>query len=215
MTLSKVPHELTTAATDAAMGVFCLVCLVLLVRLHVNAPWKQSVWSAVLAALAGASIVGAIAHGFEWSPAVLNVLWPPLYLMLSLSVTLFVVGAIYDWQGQIAAQQVLPWAIGAAIGMFLLIQFLGGAFVIFVVYETLAMISALIIYGMLAVRGGLPGAALVAIGVALTIVAGIVQTTQMRLHVIVPFDHNGIFHLIQLAATAVLVRGLQLGLQPS
>jgi len=213
MHLNTSPTELTTAATDAAMALLCVLALSLLVRLHAQARWKRLLWIWVLALLGLASTVGAAAHGLEWSEALRAALWVPLYLMLGLSVTLFVVGAIYDWRGEAAARRTLPWAVAAGVGFYPLIELLGGAFLIFVAFETTAMLAALTMYGVLTATRRLAGARCVTAGIALTIVAGAVQASHLGVQLFVPFDHNGLFHLVQLVATTMLIAGVRRGLK--
>ncbi len=211
--LRASPTELTTAATDLAVGVLCLVSLRQLLRIQTSARWKRGVWAWVLALLVLASALGAAAHGLQWSSEVRDAIWKPLYLMLALSVALFLVGGVHDWRGEAAARRFLPWAIASGTLFFVLVEWLGGAFVIFVAYETTTMLAALAMCVSLAATRRTAGAGLVAIGLALTIGAGAVQVSGLAVRVIVPFDHNGLFHLVQLIATAVLVIGLRRGLE--
>lgn len=209
MHLNSSPTEVTTAATDAAMGLLCVIALSLLVRLRVQARWKQMLWICVLALLGLASTLGAAAHGLEWSEAVRAALWVPLYLLLGLTVTLFVVGGIYDWRGEMAARRALPWAAAAGVGFYPLVELFGGTFLIFVAFETTAMLLALAMYGALAASRRLDGASGVTAGIALTIVAGAVQASHLSVRLFVPFDHNGLFHLVQLVATTMLIAGVR------
>jgi len=197
------------------MALVCLVALLQLARLRVTATWKRALWGWVLALLGVASVLGAVVHGLAWPEAARAALWHPLYLLLGLSVTLFLAGGIYDWRGDASARRVLPWAVGIGLGSFLLVELLGGAFVIFVVFETTAMVAALAMYRFLWSTGRLAGAGLVTFGIGLTIVAGAVQASDVSVRLIVPFDHNGLFHLVQLVATMVLVTGLRRGLEHS
>jgi hypothetical protein len=213
--LSGSPTDLTTAATDVAMAFVCLVALVELARLRVTATWKRALWGWVLALLGLASALGAVVHGLAWSESERAAWWHPLYVLLGLSVTLFLAGGIYDWRGDASARRVLPWAVGIGLGFFPLVQLLGGAFVIFVLFETTAMVAALAIYGSLWATGRLAGAGLVTLGIGLTIVAGALQASDLSVRLILPFDHNGLFHLVQLVATVVLVAGLRRGLKHS
>jgi hypothetical protein len=132
---------------------------------------------------------------------------------LGLSLTLFLVGGVYDWRGERAARRALPWAVSAGLGFYPLVELLGGAFLIFVVFETVVMLTALAIYGGLAWTRRLAGAGLVTAGIGLTITAGAVQSSRLSIRLLVPFDHNGLFHLAQLLATTMLVLGVRRGLQ--
>jgi hypothetical protein len=211
--LNPSATELTTAATDAALGLLCLVVLLRLVAIPVNATWKRALWCWVFGLLGLASLLGTVVHGFELSESVLQILWRPLYLSLGLTVALFLVGGIRDWRGEAAARAVLPWAIGLGAGFFALTQLLGGAFLIFVVYEAAAMMATLAMYVFLSTTGRLAGSGMISLGIGLSIVAAAVQASALSVRLIVSFDHNGLFHLVQLTAIAALANGLRRGLE--
>ena len=210
--LSAATTELTTAATDAAMAFVCVAALGQLVRLRVAATWKRALWVWVLALLGAASALGAVTHGLAWPETVRAALWPPLYLLLGITVALFVAGAVCDWRGEALARRALPWAIAIGAGFFAVVELAGGAFVIFVIFETASMLTALAMYASSWAAGRLAGAGLVTLGIGLTIAAGAVQATTLSLRLVVPFDHNGLFHIVQIAATIVLAIGLRRGL---
>jgi hypothetical protein len=212
MLFNPSPTELTTAATDAVMGVLCAVLVVGLTRLHVTSTWKRAVWSWLFGLLIVASALGAIVHGLNLPTRMRAVLWLPLYLSLGLSIALFLVGAVADWRGDRAAQRLLPWAMGIGVAFFAASQLLGGAFLVFVVYEAVAMFLALGIYVSLALAGRRPGAWTVSAGIALTLVAAALQASPVQLRLLVPFDHNGLFHNVQAVATVIVARGVRIGL---
>lgn len=208
MAFNQPITELTTAATDAAMGVLGIALVLRLRAVNTSAAWSRTVWTWVFLLLVVASGLGAVAHGVALPAPVRAVLWHPLYLSLGLSIALFMVGAVADGRGENASRALLPWAIGTGVAFFALSQLLGGAFLIFVVYETVAMVVALGIYVSLAARRHLPGAWLVSAGIALTLVAAAVQASSLRVDVLIPLDHNGLFHLVQMVATVVVARGV-------
>jgi TctA family transporter len=81
---------------------------------------------------------------------------------------------------------------------------------VFVVYEAIAMLFALVVYVVLAARETLRGAAMMAAGVLVSIVAAAVQATgAVRFTLIWDFDHNGAFHLIQMVGLLFLLIGLR------
>jgi hypothetical protein len=213
MHLSRTATELTTAATDAVLGVFCVAIVLRLIAIPVNAQWRRALWCWAFGLLAIGSLLGAVAHGLMLSGATLRVLWWFLYLSLGVTVALFVVAAIHDWRGEQPARDALPWAIGIGAGFAVMTQLLGGAFIFFVVYEAAAMVATLAMYTLVTIGARVAGAGMITAGIGLSIVAAAVQASAFRVHLIVPFDHNGLFHLVQLAAIAALAMGVQRGLR--
>jgi hypothetical protein len=135
-----------------------------------------------------------------------------LYLSLSLSVGSFLVGAVAEWRGDAAARTLLPWTIALAAGLLGVSGLFDGAFVVFLAYEGVVMLMTLAIYVSLALAGRQPGAAVVSTGIALTLVAAAIQASTLRARLIVPFDHNGLFHLVQIVALVVIAAGVRIGL---
>ena len=211
MRLNPSLTELTTAATDAILGLVCLVLLARLIQRPEGPAWKRAIWGAVFACLAAASFLGAVAHGVVWPDLVRARLWQPLYLALGLTVAIFLVGAIGDWRGRDAARRARPWLMTMAIAFFAVTQWGGGSFLLFVGYEGVVMTAALAVYLKLCAKGR-PGAGTVALGIALSMAAAGVQASDLRLTVVVPFDHNGLFHVVQLVGVIVTARGVRTGL---
>lgn len=205
--------ERTTAATDALLGILCLVLASQLVATPTQVLWKRNVWIGVLGFMACGSILGAVAHGLELTDASRAAIWKPLYLTLGLAVALVVVVAAYDWWGEATARRLLPWALGVGLLFFVATELLGGAFLLFIIYEAAAIVTALAIYASLAARGGMPGASAIAVGLGLSLVAAAVQTTSLGARFLVQFDHNGLFHLIQIVSVVAIAIGARLSLQ--
>ena len=88
-------------------------------------------------------------------------------------------------------------------------------FLAFVVYEAAGLLFALGVYLGLA-RSGRPGAVALAIALGLSLGAGAVQATSWRVQFAgLPFDHNALFHLLQLAGLPFLAFGLRRLLTPT
>ncbi|MEO8481699.1 MAG: hypothetical protein ABI634_05775 [Acidobacteriota bacterium] len=211
MSVTASPTELTTALTDAALAVVCLVLLARLLKLPLREPFKVRVWAWVFGFLSLASALGALTHGFEWTPFWKSVLWAPLYLCLGVVVALFIVGAVSDWKGVATGRALLPWAIGVAL-MFFVVTRLTDRFIVFVAYEGVVMLASLAIYITLWLGQRKTWAGVVAVGITLNIIAAAVQASPLRLVLVVPFDHNGLFHLVEIVAVIVTARGLREGL---
>lgn len=199
--------ELTTAATDAVLAVECIAVIIGLRRRR-PAGWRLGLWCWVFGLIAFAGGLGAVAHGLDLAESVRTALWIPLYLGLGVLVALFAVGAIADWLGADRARRWVPGGVAVGVLFFGLTQLLDGAFVIFVVYEAVAMLGALAIYAGLAARRRQRGAGTMAVGVLINLAAAGLQANPVGFHLVVPFDHNGVFHLAQMAGVAVLALGV-------
>ncbi|MEE9207481.1 MAG: hypothetical protein V3U67_03760 [Gemmatimonadota bacterium] len=204
--------ELTTAATDAALAVLALVILLFLLRQRSSQPFKAGLWSLTFGLLAIGSALGAVVHGLVLPQKVWLGLWQPLYLSLGVAVALFLVGAVYDWSGEKLARRLLLPAVASGVLFYGAMLILGGSFLVFVLYEALAMTTAFVLYVLVTARKELPGAAQMAAGIALTMAAAGVQASELALTIVWPLDHNGLFHLVQIGAMLVLARGLAVGL---
>jgi hypothetical protein len=211
--LASAAAERTTAATDALLALTVSGGLIQL-RRATPASWRRTVWLAALATFAASALLGTVVHGVAFPPQVSDALWQPLYLLLGVAVALFATGALADWRGERAGRASLPALIALAAGFYLASRLSGGDFRVFLLFEAAALLFALCVYGRLA-RLERPGAGTVAVALAVSLAAGAVQAAEgLSIQVIWVFDHNGLFHLVQLAGVVLLVRGLMLSLQP-
>lgn len=208
MHLHPVTTELTTGATDALLALLAAAGARWIRTRPRIEPARGRAWSLVFLLLAGASALGAIAHGLDLPARTRALLWHPLYLLLGLLVAAFLVAAIHDLGGERAARRSRWPLLSAGVGFYASAQLLGGAFIVFVAYEAAAMLSALAIYLLLAARSQLPGAGVIAAGILLNLVAAGVQASTLSMDVGVPLDHNGLFHVVQGVAVVVMLAGI-------
>ena len=76
------------------------------------------------------------------------------------------------------------------------------------------MLGAFVIYLYLGLTSRLRGAGIIAMAILLNLLAAAVQASNVSFHLLFPFDHNGVFHLIQMVAIGTLAIGLSPGMQP-
>ncbi len=212
--LNSSPTELTTGATDAVLALECVLIGIWLWRTRHSDRWRATLWCWVFGFLALSSLLGAVAHGLDLGKTTRDALWKPLFLGLGILVALFAVGAVYDWLGRGVARRLVPWAVAAGAAFFAATQLGSGAFKFFDVYSAAALICSLMIYVMLAAKRRLRGAGVVAAAIMLDLAAAGVRASSASITVILPFDHNGLFHLVQMVGAAMLGRGVWLGLRP-
>jgi hypothetical protein len=216
MELIDIATEQTTAATDVLVAIIAAAFAVLLAKEGGRSDrTKGRIWSAAFGLLAVASVLGAIAHGFQMSQRANELLWMPLNLVLGVTVALFVAGAVYDLRSFSLPRPLVPILLAVGVAFFVVTVLIPGSFLVFVIYEAIAMLFALVVYIVLAARKTLRGAAMMAAGVLVSIVAAAVQATGVvRFTLIWEFDHNGAFHLIQMVGLVLLLIGLRTDLVP-
>ena len=163
--------------------------------------------------LAAASILGAIAHGFKMPAQVNRLLWQPLNLSLGLAVALFAVGSIYDFRGPAIAKRLLSPMITIGLLFYILTLITPANFRGFIIYEAGVLAFAFCAYGYLALHRRLSGAGLMCISIFIMLIAAVIQASEaVTLTLIWEFDHNGVFHLVQMGALLMLLAGLRSGL---
>jgi hypothetical protein len=214
--LTNIATEQTTAATDVLLALTGLLGVSKLARWRLTDSWKAGIWTVMFAAMASGAILGAVAHGLELEASIQALLWKPLNAALGLAVGFFALGAAHERWGKRVTRRLLPVAIGLGVVFFILSVIWPKTFLLFILYETSAMAFALAVYAIRVTRGHSPGDAWMLAGVALTMIAAVFQATRgVVLWLIWPFDHNGLFHLIQIAAVSCLLTGLELGFRQS
>lgn len=214
MALVPAATERTTAGTDALIAVAAGVGIAML-RRRAPASFGRAVWQAALGALAAASALGAVAHGLVLPAPTRELLWQPLYLALGVTMALFVVGAVRDWRGDAAARRTLAPMLALAVLFYGITRLTGGDFFAFVVYEAAALLFSLGVYARLASGERRPGAAAMAAALVVSLGAGALQASDLgTVHLLWDFDHNGLFHLVQLLGVGLLVVGLRRILLP-
>lgn len=204
--LTSVEAELTTAITDALLTLVVLAGIAWLRRVAPPSA-RRSLWVRGLSLFALAGALGAFVHGFDLEPATRELLWQPLYLTLGSALAFFSAGAIGDWRGDAAARRSLPALLALVAAFYLLTRLSGGKFLVFVIFEALALLFALAVYARLAFQRK-QGAHLVLIGLVLSLAGGALQASTLSAHVMWDFNHNGLYHLVQLVGVVFLLAGL-------
>lgn len=206
--MNPVLTEITTGATDAVLGVLAVVCMAGVVGFRARHAFLASLWLTAFGLLAMASFIGAIVHGVNLDANLKVLLWQPLYLSLGLMLGLIAVAAVSDGWGVAAGRRSLPIALGVGLAFYGITVVADGVFLVFVAYEAAALFFALGVYIGRA-RDGAPGAALLAAGILVTLVAAAVQQSNLSITIVWPFDHNGIFHLIQIPGLLLMLAGVR------
>ncbi len=211
----EIPTEQTTAATDVVLALVALVVCVLTFKAGKQFnPKKGKIWTWAFGLLAFAALTGAIAHGFQMSHQLNYILWQPLNLALGLAISMFVVGVTFDMTKGDLPKFVLPVLIVTGTLFYLVTLIIPGSFLVFILYEAIAMLFSLVVYIILGFRNQIRGAWFMALGILITIIAAAIQASEsISFTSIWKFDHNGIFHIIQIIGLLVLYWGLRADLK--
>lgn len=212
MKFIKDPTEKTTAVTDILLAFIAFGGIGYLrwPPMCSGEFWKINIWSAAIGLIGLAAALGAVAHGLVRSRIFHQRVWLALNMALSLAVSLFVVGVVYDLWGHEVSLTTLPLMLIAGLGFYLATLMYPGIFFIFIVYEAVALTFALGAYIFLAVQKDLPGACWMAAGILVSIIAAGIQANKSAvLTFIWRFDRNGIYHLVQVVGLLLLLIGLR------
>jgi len=210
MEFIDIATEQTTAATDALLAAVSVAAMIYLLRFVKQDRWKSVLWMFMFGFLSLAAILGTIAHGFKMSAGLNAALWHPLNFSLGLMISLFFVAVSYDIWGRRAASRFLPAMVVVGSFFFGITVIWPDSFLVFIVYEVLSTVFALLGYLWLSVKRKKRGGWLMVAGVFLTIIAASVQAGgTVRISCIWDFDHNGAFHLIQTIALLMLLLGVR------
>lgn len=186
--------------------------MVVLQSIPAAARWRVHLWSGFFALIGIAALLGSIVHSLELSPEVRARLWEPLDLSLGIAVGVYLTGALGDLLGGRVALRVLPAAVLVGLGFFGLTRLVPLGFLLFILYETVAVLAALAVYAVAARRGTLPGTRWLMAALVLFLIAAAVQRSRLAADFILPLDHNGLFHLTQMIALLLLLIGLRRGM---
>ena len=198
-------REQTTAATDLMLAGTALGAIW---RLRTGRGWRARLWQLAFGLLALSSLLGAIIHGLRLSAATRERLWQPLNALLALIISFFLALAIGDRWGESVSRCISPALISTVPAFVWISRRFQRGFLTFIIYETVAMTIALAIYIDLAYRYRFPGASKIASGILVTILAAAIQNSSMELHIRdLIFDHNGLFHLVQMVGLLFLMEG--------
>ena len=199
--------EPMTAITDCAMGALCLV---LAFRLWVDAGASSQVsvglWGVAFFLMALGSFVGGIYHGFltRMSAGAGRVVWPATQAATGAGSACLLAAAVVA-----ATIGPLRWALLVLVGVKLLGYLWStstrDSFTIVIVDYGSALLAILLAAWLVRPSGLAPAAWWFTAGVAVSALAGYIQWARVAPHP--RFNHNDLFHVVQMAALYLLYRG--------
>lgn len=183
-------NEPMTVITDYALGGVAAWLSFLLFR---SAQAARQLWALAFAALAAAAFLGGTWHGFLQS----NLLWKATTLSAGIASFGMVAGSSYA----VFSGQARVFALTAALAKLVAYSawMLGHDAFLYVVIDT--GIAFIVVAALHLWKWNGP----ILAGVAVSIAGALVQASELRLHE--HFNHNDLYHVIQIAALVLLYRG--------
>jgi hypothetical protein len=198
--------EMVTGVTDAILGILAALMAFMI--------WQQKkhrspFWLLAFILLALASFLGFGVHFFLLSEFWYGLSWQILYLLLGLTIAFFALGVLDELLIDRPPVWMVLSLLGSALVFYGVTLVFPGSFLIFLAYEALALLFALGAFLYLLVRRGKKKYFYLLTAIFLTIAAAVLQTMDdLSFTLLFTFDHNGIFHLVQIASLWFFALGL-------
>jgi len=196
--------EPATMLTDFAIAV---VCTAFASAVTPFAQWgARDLWALSFAATAAAAVVGGVVHGFalHLDPATKQRLWKVTQYLMGITGLAILAAAVVAFTGP----RVRPWLLAAALAKF-------AAYVttvsrrddysIVVLDYGASMLALAALAAVAWARTGAAAAPWLVAGVAVSAVAAAVQVRKIAPHP--RFNHNDLYHVIQIVALYLFFRG--------
>jgi hypothetical protein len=205
-----IPTEQTTALTDLINFFLGIILAVIISRAgHGKDQGRGRYWTIIFLLIGLASGLGALAHGIDMTGEMRRIVWHPLNLSLGITVSLFLTIVVSEVRGPEEAVRGLPILLGLGIAFFVVTLVVPGIFLIFIVFNAMAMILALSGFSYLSVKRGdvfsRRMTVLIIVVILLSVLFAMVKMVGgLEVEFIWKFDQNGIFHIIQTLAMIYL-----------
>jgi len=201
------PTELTTAATDVLLGLVCMACARYVRQYGDGAP-RLRPWRIAFGLFAAGALLSAAAHALHIPDHLYRVIWGPIYLSLGIAVAYFLIGVVHD-VAPARLPLLQPIILGLGVLCFAVATIFPTTFVVFLAWQGIGLLLAISVYLVLWRRRSLRGAGWISIGLLVSAAAAVIQGTgALSFTLIWPFDHNGVFHLVQVPGVVAIAYGL-------
>jgi hypothetical protein len=196
--------EPTTVLTDILLAALAFVLARRLLRASAPRSRARSLWAASFFALAGAAVTGGTRHGIppDVLPWLRYHLWSITYIAVGLADLLILAGAAWAALGRGPRRVALVLLAGRFLAYTALI--LARREFRYVAYEYALTLLLLAAFGLDLWRRREPPARFVLAGALVSFAGGLVQALRLGPHP--QFNHNDLFHVIQMCGIALLFR---------
>ncbi len=200
-------YEPITAITDFMITAEIALLMGLLYR-NTDRIDSQKYWIVALILLGVAALLGGVAHGFN-----LFELFLGIYLCMAGIMGAICLATLNDGYGDETAQRWRNWIIGGAVifyGMTLLYPHL---LVVYTIIGGVILVPILLIYIRLWLQYPGRGNGYLLAGLMITLAGFAGIAFRVRLNMIWQFNHNDVYHLVQMVAIVLFYLGIRLKTQ--
>jgi hypothetical protein len=199
--------EPTTTLTDVALAALTAAFGALLLRRGTaGGGVAVLLWGGALLTTSASALLGAAVHGFApWLPPRRKAaLWRATLVLIGLTDFLLVAAVAQAELGGAARTLLLALAL-AKLALFLARLRVRDDFAVAAADAGVALLAVLAVEGLAALTGSAPGAPWIVAGVLLSLAGAAAQWKGWGLHR--HFNHNDLFHVVQMAAACLFFRG--------
>jgi hypothetical protein len=199
--------EPMTMVTDYLMGALAFVLAMrLLGDASAGQQWSGRLWAAAFVMTAVAAFVGGTYHGFiQWMPGLAGrALWKATLVATGIGSACLLAAAVTAATAG-PLRQALIGLVLVKLAVYLWTIATKDAFVLVIADYGTALVAALLAAWFIRPTGLTPVAWWLTAGVAVAVVAGVIQWARVAPHV--HFNHNDLFHVVQMASLYLLYRG--------
>jgi hypothetical protein len=202
--------EQFTGLIDLIFGILLLILVwKLFQKAEKPVTQKLSLWLGALITLAFSSFLGFVVHFFFFVPRVYSIVWQPLYLSLGVSISFFVLAIIAEMKKELLDPMQIVLVLAAPIVFFTLTLIFPGSFLIFVIYESLALLFCLISLLIFGIRQKSQHYFQLFFAFLIFILSIAFQAMyDVKVLFVVSIDPNGLIHLSQLASLPLFYLGI-------
>ena len=191
--------------TDYVLGILAFAFGYAILRKNkIDGQISRSLWACAFLSLSLSTLVGGTYHGFQWQDSIGNLLWKITTLLMGFTSLFMTASVVYANCGRKTRRDWLV-IVGIKFLLYLGLATISDDFLLVIADYGSAMLVILVIALIQTFRKTRPEAPWLAAGVGVSLIAAGVQASGMSLHE--HFNHNDVFHLIQIPALYLFLRG--------
>ena len=195
-------HEPTTAITDFILGLETLALALILMMGKGTFP-SLPYWIAAFILLGTAALLGGFAHGLAY-----HRLFILIQANLAALMVILLLATLMDGFGSEVAIRWRWPVIGLAVIFALAAWRFPRHFHIYAAFEGILMVGILAVYLWLALTNAINGAGFIAAGIGITLIAAVLFLKKVHFSLVWTFNHNDVYHLVQMVGVFFLFLGL-------